>query len=81
MNYMNEAIAGAEICDKNLSGLKITDMMQMYKDWKSDDPIRVMMRVFYAGYSIGYRDANELHDTSQAGDDPSRSEDVTIVSD
>lgn len=81
MDYMKEALAGAEICEKNLNELKVLDMIQMYKDWKSDDPIRGMMRVFYAGYSIGYRDATELHDTKQAGDDPSRSEDVTIVSD
>lgn len=68
MNYLEEAKHGEEIC---LDELRVSDMIEILRDYdqnKNEDVCRVLIRVYYAGYSVGYKDATGLMDAKQKAD-------------
>ena len=56
MNYYEEAKNGERIC---VDELRVLDMMEMIRDVErnKEDPTLALMRIYYAGYSVGYKDA------------------------
>lgn len=55
MDYLKEAENGERIC---IEELRVLDIAEFIKDLQADPdnyPI-ALARIFYAGYSIGYRD-------------------------
>lgn len=69
MKYLEEAETGSNIC---LDPLRMNDMFQFVRDLQKDDPVKVLARVYYCGYSIGYRDGQGMmeskHRSEQTGD-------------
>lgn len=57
MDYLKEAKDGKKLASDRLSDLMINDVMQMFEDLNKNDQVEVICRIFYAGYSTGYKDA------------------------
>lgn len=60
MDYLEEAKNGERIC---VDELRVSDMIEILRDYdqnKNEDVCRVLIRVYYAGYSVGYKDAMGL---------------------
>lgn len=53
MNYIEEAKNGSDLC---IDRLRLLDVIPMITDLEDNDPVQVICRVFYAGYSVGYKD-------------------------
>lgn len=64
MNYLQEAENGKRIC---IDELRISDVAEFIQDINSDPdgyPL-ALCRIFYAGYSMGYKDASFLFENKQ----------------
>ena len=64
MDYLSEAKNGAKIC---LDELRVSAMMQFFKDLKESngDYVSVFTRIYYAGYSIGFKDAQGISEADR----------------
>lgn len=53
MNYIEEAENGEKIC---IDPIRVNEVFQMVKDLQKNDPVVTLVRAYYAGYSVGFRD-------------------------
>ena len=68
MNYLEEAINGSQIC---IDELRVSDMVEIFKDYnqhKDTDIVEVLVRVYYAGYSVGFKDATGVMSAKMKAD-------------
>lgn len=72
MDYLSEAKNGSRIC---LDELRIDAMTQFLNDLKASngDYISVFTRIYYAGYSVGFKDAQGISEASRKADKDSDS--------
>jgi len=59
MDYLKEAENGERLC---IDELRVTDVVDFIKDLKADQdnyPL-ALCRIYYAGYSMGYKDASGI---------------------
>ena len=64
MDYLKEAENGERIC---LDELRVTDVADFVKDLHADPdnyPI-ALCRIYYAGYSMGYKDASGIFEADR----------------
>ena len=67
MDYLSEAENGEKIC---LDELRVTDVVEFIRDLKQneDDYPLALCRIYYAGYSMGYKDAMGMNESEKLAD-------------
>lgn len=65
MDYIKESEIGEKIC---IDPIRVNEVFQMVKDFQKGDPVVTLVRAYYAGYSVGFRDGKGQAEAEHKGE-------------